>query len=179
MLISAQRKPWRIGEILLHQGWVQGQDLEEALSLQKTDEQKRPIGTILVDSGVISKNVLYQALAIQFGKQFVDLGQVNIQPEALQSISRQFALENNLIPIAVKEGMLLVAVPDPLNVAPLKGLERMQGVQDIEIVLATQEDIQETINRYYGSVVVRLKTAVVRKFREMLRYFVAGEISNF
>ncbi|MSR77075.1 MAG: hypothetical protein EXS63_02455 [Candidatus Omnitrophica bacterium] len=179
MIISTQRKPIRIGEILLHQGWVQGQDLEDALNFQKYDEKKRPLGKILIDNGVISKNILYQALAIQFGKQFVDLSQIKIQAKALQAVSKQFAVEHGLIPITIQEGMMLVAIPDPMNLASLKDLECVPGIRDIEIVLATDEDIEKTIKRYYGNPISRLKDEAILKLQSTLRYFISGETSNF
>ena len=145
-----EKKPWMIGEILLQKGWVKQHDLETALSLQKAEDRPVLLGEILVTHGIISQQVLYRALAIQFGKKFVDLSKVKIQPQMLQVVPKYFVLDHHLMPIGIRTDTMLVAVTDPLDVWPLSQLERMAGVQEVEIVLATHEDIEATIQRYYG-----------------------------
>ncbi len=148
---TAEKKSWMIGEILLQEGWVKQQDLETALNLQKAEGRPILLGEILVTHGIISQQVLYRALAVQFGKKFVELKQVKIQPEVLQVVPKYFAQDHCLMPIAVQSDTLLVAVTDPLDVWPLSELERMTGARDTVIVLATHDDIKEAINRHYNT----------------------------
>ncbi len=61
-----------IGEILLEQGFIDGEKLKEALDIQnrkrQTGEDKK-IGEILVDEGWLDEGILLDALVIQDKKK--------------------------------------------------------------------------------------------------------------
>ena len=57
----------RLGDILLHDGHINENQLYEALEIQK--ETKKHLGTILVQQGIISLNVLIRTLKRQFYKR--------------------------------------------------------------------------------------------------------------
>ncbi len=139
---------WRLGEILMQKGWLQWQELETALALQKNNN--RPIGEILLHQGLISQDLLFEALAIQFGKKFVKLKRLKPQAVALQMVPKHFVYEHQVLPLVFDEGQLLLAIPDPLNVWPISMLGKMTGISDIATVLATPADIREAIEQYYG-----------------------------
>lgn len=146
---TATREPlWRLGEILVQRGWIQWPELETALELQKNNN--RPIGEILLHQGVISQDTLFEALAIQFGKQFVKIKNLRPQTSAIKMIPKHFVYEHRVMPLVFNEGQLLVAINDPLDMWPMSILEKITGIREIETVLATPNDIQEAIENFYG-----------------------------
>lgn len=52
----------RFGYSLLQKGIITYQDLEEALKIQKTAQAKRPLGTILIEMGLVNRDMIEQLL---------------------------------------------------------------------------------------------------------------------
>lgn len=179
ILTQGKSKTLRIGEILLHQGWIKPHELQAALDLQKEDSSKPLIGKILIHYGFISKNILYRALAMQFGKQFIELSKVKIQKQALQVVEKNLAVKYGMMPIMLEEGMLYIAIPDPLDRDVCSMLQQLPGVKSIEVAIAVPEDIHGSINRYYGSRLDRLKMHFKEKAMSVLRYFSIKEMASF
>lgn len=146
--IVPRRSPWRIGEIMIQKGWVRWKDLEIALELQK--ETKKPVGDILLHQDLITSDILFEALAIQFGKTFVRLSDIKISRQAIEIVPKHFAYEHTIMPVTFQQGELVVAISDPLDVWPLSILERLTGIRDIEALLATPQDIQSALQHFYG-----------------------------
>ena len=148
MTAPSQKGRLRLGEILIHQGWINWPDLENALQFQKQGD-KVPLGEILIGRGFISSNLVYHALAIQFGKRFIELSHLSVPMEVKKIVPKAFLLEHRMVPLEIKNLILQVTVCDPLDVWPLSQLESMMNTEDSEIVLATPEDILSAINRSY------------------------------
>jgi len=58
--------------------------------------------------------------------------------------------EYGLIPLAVKDDVLLVAVPSPDLIWPETEIKNIAQLRDIRSVLSTPEAIHDAIYRYYG-----------------------------
>jgi len=58
----------RLGEILMDRGELEAEELEEALEIQRAQEQPRPLGEILVEDGRVPPQKVAQALVQQLGK---------------------------------------------------------------------------------------------------------------
>ena len=84
--LTGEPKP--VGEILVADGKISGQDLSEAL------EQQKPLGEILVEQGKVSKKDLSQALAQQkpVGEILVDQGKL-AKAEVNQALKKQVLME--------------------------------------------------------------------------------------
>jgi hypothetical protein len=70
---SSLGRPRKLGQMLVNQGLVQRQDVEEALRHQKTIEPAPQLGQILIDKRVITKDQLRQAIRLQLEEEMWDL----------------------------------------------------------------------------------------------------------
>jgi len=137
----------KLGQLLVDTGIITSQQLNEALELQKQSGGK--LGQILLQLGYISEEVLLTFLARQSGIQFVSLQEYGIIPEdVIKTVPENVARHKILIPIEKKGNVLTVAISDPFNVFVIDDLKLMTGF-DINIVLAQEKEIKETIEKYY------------------------------
>ena len=60
-----RNKKYRLGDILLQQGYISEAQLKSALEAQKKSKQR--LGDYLIDSGIVSDKDIMQALHIQMG----------------------------------------------------------------------------------------------------------------
>ena len=141
--------------------------------------EKKQLGQLLIESGLISEAQLNEALAYGrehsqvLGKSVVSMGLVaerdllkvlgdhlmlpslditkyNIQDEALMVVSEDFAREHSVIPLFLIENTLTLATADPLNIDVIDQLTRDTGME-IMLVLSIEMDIERSIDLYYRS----------------------------
>jgi type IV pilus assembly protein PilB len=130
------KKP--IGQILLGQGLITQEQLDEALAIQTTTTER--LGRILVDKGYVKEKDVLRAYAEQIGVPFVELDRSKIDEEAAKSIPQSMIQRHGAIPIRRNGDRLVVAMADPTNVFALDDIRLMTGYE-VEPVLASAEDI--------------------------------------
>ena len=162
----------RIGDILISQGSINPQQLEEALKMQKEGNKKR-LGEILVEIGVISKEELYETLQYICETEYVDLLNYVIDPEVISVIPEKIALQFKLIPISKNEDEdeLVIAMANPLDVYAIDFVKDYTKIKNIKCMLAPEEDILNAINNYYQlgeyeDIIEKLGTEIIFKEEE-------------
>ena len=148
MKINQDRCVWLVGEILIQHGWLNWEQLDNALAVQK--DNNRRLGEILVGNGLVARESLYEALGIQAGMRFVDIRSLTIPMDIIQTVPKRLAYEHHIMPLIQKNETLVIAISSPTDVWPENEIQRTGHVRDIRPVLAFQEQIDEVIERYYG-----------------------------
>ncbi len=138
----------RLGQVLIDLGYIDDAQLWEIL-----DEAKNmalPIGQVALTKGLVTETQLLQALADQFGMKFVGPEELKPTPEALMAVPETMASVYKVLPLTAKDGVVTVALGDPLNLPGLDDLRNMQGLQEVIPVLAAPGSIAEVMARCYA-----------------------------
>lgn len=147
--ITRRKRRYFLGEMLIAQKAISRKQLDEALEVQlKTGEK---LGHILRKLGYISEDVLLETLSQQLGIpriNLVDLGE--IPPETLRLVPEFIIKRHNLIPISLKDNNLIVAMSDPLDIFAIDEVALFVGEYRVNPVIAFEDDIRKTIDKYYG-----------------------------
>lgn len=138
----------RLGEALIEMGLVTSTQLEEALSLQK-ENRSRLLGRILVEMGVIGDGDLQLVLARKLGFPLVDLTRFPHDPEATKLVSQSTARRLRMMPLLVHDGMLVVALEDPLRTDKLNEVRFMTQLKVVPVI-ARRDQIELAIKRGYA-----------------------------
>ncbi len=137
----------RIGEILVRDGHVSTERVEQALARQA--EVGKPLGRMLVDAGLVSSRAVAQALAEQFGLEFVDLAVVDVDPAASGLITEGFAREHQALPLRfLADELVQVAIGDPTNLRTSDDLRLALGLST-HLAVADTAALANTISRTY------------------------------
>jgi len=141
----------RLGQILVDLGFISDDQLLLLLEEQEQQAEHQPIGKIAEDMNLITDDQLSQALAEQLNMQVISLDDVSIAPDLLQRITEPMAQLYKVIPISYEEDLnrLTVATCEPQNLSTQDELRQFLGY-DIRTVVATERDIQKTLDRYYS-----------------------------
>lgn len=100
--------------------------------------------------GLLIGDDVNRQMAIQFGMEIVDEPFLYRLPkEYYKKISYTFAKKNLTIPILETDGVVTIAVADPLNLEPLEELRLILDCQ-IKTVYSPKEAIMTAINEYYN-----------------------------
>src|SRR5205823_494277 len=108
-----------------------------------------PIGQVAVTKGLITETQLLQALADQFGIKFVPAEDLKPSADALLAIPETMASAYKVLPLSVSEGVVTVALGDPMNLPGLDDLRNMQGFQEVAACLALPAAIADVMTRCY------------------------------
>ncbi|MGD9795673.1 MAG: GspE/PulE family protein [Acidimicrobiia bacterium] len=135
-----------LGELLLSKNRLTAGDLAEALSDQ-TNSGRR-LGSILIEAGLIDGRVLAQALSEQFKIPTVDLRRETPDPEALAKINESVARDHRIVPLRWGDGVLLVAIADPLDDNVRDALMAVDA-SEVHVYIAPAEDIATSLNTAY------------------------------
>ncbi|MCX7918680.1 MAG: type II secretion system ATPase GspE [bacterium] len=92
---------------------------------------------------------MLKLLSEQTGMPFVEIGNYPIDMELLKEIPLTVAKTYKIFPLKQENGTVLVALSDPLNVKILDDL-RLLLDKPVQGAIATEEDINDAINMYYG-----------------------------
>ena len=137
----------RIGEMLLDQGFITKEQLNEALEKQKTAGGKR-LGRVLIDMGFIDEKKLTDILCCQFEVPYVKLDAIKLDEKVYEFIPEDQCRANKIVPLYVSKDArqaLVVAMADPTNVR-LRDSIKFKVKRNVDVVMASEQDIKKTID---------------------------------
>ncbi len=136
----------RLGGFLVRKGQLTVDGLEHALGEQ--ERSGLPLGQVLIGLGLITSRNLAEALAEQHGLDFVDLGAIKPDHEAVTLLPKSSAQRYQALPVKVQDGTVVVAVADPTNVFAHDDLRLALGTNTL-IVVADSVQLEEAIAHAY------------------------------
>lgn len=139
---------FRIGDILLQNGYVTEEQLQEALEIQT--ENGARLGDILLEKEYVTEDVILSALSAQLDISFVELEDYVIDPEVVHSIPDKVARKYFVIPIARDEMGITLAMNDPTNVQAIDDIQLMTNAT-VFPVIARRGEIGKLLDEYYVS----------------------------
>lgn len=149
--ILIRKKSARLGEILIERNLITPEKLEIALKEQAAAGRDRPrIGEILVRLGFVSEGEMLKALAYQLGLRYLTFQEFpKVIPESSYPTVK-FMKQYRFVPLGVEDGVLKVAMADPLDEYVLDALQLFSG-RRLEVFLSGEKDIMEAIEQYFGA----------------------------
>lgn len=144
------RNTMKVGELLIHAGVIDEQQLEAALVQQEHWGQR--IGVTLIKMGMVDENHLIRALAQQIGLPATSLAGRRIAPEVIALVPARIATQHAVVPLFVKRtgnaGKLFLGMEDPSNIEVLDDLCFRTGLE-IQPVMMGPTELVKAIERYY------------------------------
>ena len=139
----------RLGEIFLRKKIVTHEQLEAALQDQVHTGEF--LGEILSRLNFVKEEDVLTVLAEQFNTRFVSLKEVRVNPVVIKMVPKNLVMEYKILPIEMRTGLMLVAMSNPLDIWPTSVLQEKLNLDEVQVVLATRQDIMEHIKKFYGS----------------------------
>lgn len=137
----------RVGRHLVANGIITDGQRSEALSVQR--REGGVFGQILVRMGACSREDVGGALATQKTLTSIDLGQVEVDPEALKLITREGCLENGIVPFERFGSLLCLAMARPQNRSTVLIVKNATEMP-VKPFKAAWDDIQSVIDTHYN-----------------------------
>ena len=135
-----------LGEVLLEKEMVTSQHMRLALQEQKRTGEL--LGKVLLRLGILTRKDLSRAVAFSSDLPFIDLKEAHIDLNAIRTVPKEIAGKFRLIPFAVEDNTIRVAMDNPNDVVAIDTLRRKTRMK-IEACASDLEGIMESIEIYY------------------------------
>ena len=136
--VMTERSKKRLGEILIEDGILAKEHLEEALSHQK--KEGGLIGQILVRLGYISEEDLIAAVGKQLKVPYLPLSNYSLNTDIAQQYSQDFCRRNQVIVFEQNEKYVYLALADPLNDLAIEEIQKKTGLK-VQVFISTPTEI--------------------------------------
>ncbi len=140
----------RLGEILIHEGYITEDQLKEALVKQNNFGLK--IGETLIKLGHLSEKNLLTSLHLQLGYEIVKQAEMmDLDVKTVSLIPEPFAVENRVIALRDDGDSVVVAMADPENLAIVDNLKKILG-KNLKPMLIGDSLLHDSLEKYYKSI---------------------------
>jgi len=136
-----------LGKTLVAQKAITEAQLKKALEQQKRNG--RLLGNILLDEGLVTRDMIGQALAKQAGMDFQPLSKAKSERAALDRVPKSLAQRYEMIPYRMEGDRLIVLITHPQARDSLKDCSVLLGFR-IEAILTASDDIKADIKKRYA-----------------------------
>lgn len=135
----------RLGDLLVEANVLKEDQLQHALAIKQPNER---LGDVLIKEQLVTEQTLIEVLEFQLGIPHVNLGQFPIDSEIIQLVPKEIAKRYLLVPLRKEKNKLFVAMADPMDYFAIEELRMLTGFR-IEPCIATKQDLNKTISKYY------------------------------
>ena len=140
-----------IGRHLLENKVISEDQLNVALKEQERTQNKKTIGAILVEMGVITEGALGEILNESSGIQKFNIHSSIIDSRLVKKVPKEFASRNKLIPVSFSNHEITIAMSDVFDIVAIDQVKRYFPLHfSIHPVYAPEPDIIQAIDQYYG-----------------------------
>ncbi len=146
MITNAAQK-LQLGQILIDQGALAQEQLDEALTYQREAGSSLLLGEVLRKLNLCSEDDIMQALANAYGVPFAKVSPRIADPRVMEVLPREFLERHNVLPLFKVGSRLTVAVNEPANVFLLEEIGRITGCE-VVVVCAVAKDIKATLDTH-------------------------------
>ncbi len=151
--------------VLLERKLVTPDQLDELLAVQRT--RGGSLQKLLIQRSILTEEELLVVVSQGIGIPPISLSRMKLDPNLRGLISRELALQYEVLPVACIGQTLTVAMADPLNIFALDTLASLTGLS-INPLLTTSKDLRDAIDLYYGVGVEESLKAMVEKAESTL-----------
>ncbi|WP_029849783.1 GspE/PulE/PilB domain-containing protein, partial [Vibrio parahaemolyticus] len=136
----------RLGDLLVEEGIVSEDQIQQALSAQRSTGQK--LGDALIDLGFITEKQMLEFLSQQLGLPLIDLGRAPVDADAVQILPEVHARRLRAMVVARNGDTLRVAMSDPADLFTQESLMNLLGEYNLEFIIASERQLISSFDRY-------------------------------
>jgi type IV pilus assembly protein PilB len=133
--------------LIKEQGLIDDLQYEEVAGELK--RSGTPVLQLLQDFGIMKLEDILHVMASNLGTEVVSLRDHEFSPDLLKTIPANVARMYHCVPVALNNGMLQVALADPLDPAHADEVG-FASKRDVQVVVADPAEIEKAIDRHYG-----------------------------
>lgn len=152
----------KLGDLLVKAEKITRAQLMEILELQK--KRRKKLGELIVEEGILSEEEIIEVLKEQLDIDMVYLSSVDVDVRTVNMVSETLCRKYELFPFYTEDGMIKVAVADPLNIFAIDDVAITTGLRVIPY-LSTKAEIKNATDKYYSGKNVETAIDEIQKLK--------------
>ena len=144
--MANDRPKIRIGDLLIQDGVITEEQLQNALDQQK--ESGHRIGRVLVDLGYVDEEKFLTFLSQQLNIPFIDLRRYEFDVNLIHRLRESYARRYRAIVLADQGDSLLVGMADPMDIFASDELERILE-KPVQTAVVRESELLDTLDLVY------------------------------
>ncbi|MEW5725485.1 MAG: ATPase, T2SS/T4P/T4SS family, partial [Thermodesulfobacteriota bacterium] len=137
----------RLGEMLVEAGLLNEERLRQALVEARKARLK--LGQYLVRNGIMSETQIVGTISEQLQVEKYKPHEYPVESDLARLISADTAQKHQVVPLKKKGSLLVVAMPDPMDLDALDTVESLTNLE-VEPVICTEQQFNGLFSAVYG-----------------------------
>ncbi|EEX37991.1 GspE/PulE family protein [Vibrio metschnikovii] len=151
----------RLGDLLVEEGIITEQQVQQALAAQKQTGSK--LGATLIELGFVSEQQMLSFLSQQLFIPLIDLNRAHVDIDAVQILPEVHARRLRALVMSRQGNLLRVVMSDPADLFAQESLLNQLSDYQFEFAIAPEKQLVEAFDRYYR------RTKEIASFAERLQ----------
>ena len=118
-------------------------------ALNRQRETGKKLGEVLVGDGFVTNEQIVEAVKRQLGIESINLDSISIRQNIIDILPENVARKYEVLPVDIVNGQLLVVMSDPLNYFAIEDIRATTGYVT-RTAIALRDSIMQNIEKYYG-----------------------------
>ncbi|RJQ20824.1 MAG: response regulator [Nitrospiraceae bacterium] len=135
-----------MGSILVKAGVIKKEDLDR-VSKEKTQDEF--LSETLARLGITTESKILKAMQDHLNIEYVDLEEVNLVPNVVKFLPRDFCERNRLLPLMIDNKQIRVAMADPSDIFKCDNITFMTGLKVVPVIASSSKIISQ-LRMIYG-----------------------------
>lgn len=141
------RLKMRLGDLLVQDGMITENQLQQALVDQKQNGRK--LGVTLIDLGFIDEHDLLEFLARQLNIPLIELGDRKISQQVVNLIPEVQARRHRALVIEADDKSALVGMSDPADLAAVDAISQYLQPREMKLAVVPDAELLEAFDNLY------------------------------
>lgn len=151
----------RLGDLLVEEGIITEQQVQQALAVQKQTGSK--LGATLIELGFVTEQQMLSFLSQQLFIPLIDLNRAHVDIDAVQILPEVHARRLRALVMGRQGNVLRVVMSDPADLFAQEALLNQLADYQFEFAIAPEKQLVEAFDRYYR------RTKEIASFAERLQ----------
>jgi type IV pilus assembly protein PilB len=135
-----------ITDVLLEMGKLSPEQYEH-LQNELSENQFCDVAALLLKNSVVTREEIQIAKAKLYNLEFRHIEPQSVKKEIFEKLDIDFIRSNRLVPIAIKDNVLVAATSEPTDVIAIEDAKR-QTQMELELVVCNDEDIDAVCKQF-------------------------------
>jgi type IV pilus assembly protein PilB len=147
---AMNNKVLRIGDVLQELGYINDDDVKQALDYQKQNKGVR-MGDALIALNIITEKQMLEALGQRLQHDVLNVSEVAVDIHAVEMIPKVLAEKYCMLGYKIEDNTYYLMVNDPMNFYGIEDIRQVVGM-DLRIALCEKIPLENSIRYYYSEV---------------------------
>ncbi len=152
-------KDEELKKVLMNGNYLNEEDFK---GLKKSANKDTPLSQVLISEGLVSKDILGQAISEWYKVPYADLNSNQPSRDQVLKINKQIALKYRVVLFSVNGKNVVVTTDEPKKTGLKNKLQEIFPGQKVSIALSVPEDIDEALVHYRQSLSTKFSEIIAK-----------------